>query len=85
MAWRSTPRWQGRVMTHIKEVGPIGTNPAPTAAFDRFAWRLAPFTLSMSVAMVILLAGLYVTTQYDGLQLAARDVQELALKQVLGG
>ncbi len=77
-------RWQGRLMARVEEIGPLDTAPGNTSAFDRFVWRLVPFTLAMSVALVILLAGLYVTTQYDGLQLTARDVQELTLKQVLG-
>ena len=78
-------RWQERLMVRIEEIGPLDAKPGFTAAFGRFVWRLAPFTLAMSVALVFLLAGLYVTTQYDGLQLTARDVEELTLKQALGG
>ena len=78
-------RWQERLMARIEEIGPLKARPGFTAAFGPFVWRLAPFTLAMSVALVFLLAGLYVTTHYDGLQLTARDVVELTLKQALGG
>jgi len=77
--------WQDRLMARIKEIGPIEAKPCFTAAFSQFVWRLAPFTLAMSVGLVFLLAGLYVTTQYDGLQLVTRDAEELVLKAVLGG
>jgi hypothetical protein len=78
-------RWQERLMARIGQIGPLTAKPGFTAAFGRFVWRLAPFTLVLSVALVFLLAGLYVTTRYDGLQLTARDVEELTLEQALGG
>lgn len=78
-------RWQERLMARVKEIGPFDAKPCFKTAFGRFVWRLAPFTLAMSVALMFLLAGLYVTTRYDGLQLTARDVEELTLKQALGG
>ena len=39
----------------------------------------------MSVEMVFLLARLYATAHYDGVQLFARYVEELTLRRILGG
>lgn len=77
--------WQGRLMARIGEIGPLDARPGFAAALDSLVWRIAPFTLAMSIAVVFFLAGLYVTTRYDGLQLTVRDAKELAVRQVLGG
>lgn len=78
-------RWKRRLMTRVEEIGPLKARPPVTATFDLLAWRLAPFTLVMSIILMLLLAGLYLTPRYDGLQLAVRDAKELALREVLGG
>jgi hypothetical protein len=77
--------WQGKLMTRIGEIGPLDARPRFPFALDSLVWKIAPFTLAMSVVLALFLAGLYVTTRYDGLQLTVRDAKELALRQVLGG
>jgi hypothetical protein len=78
------PGWQKRLMARIEEIGPLDARPRGIPALDSLVWRIAPFTLAVSVALVLILAGLYVTTRYDGLQLTLRDAQEIAIRQVLG-
>ena len=79
------PAWQKRLMARIEEMGPLDGRTRFAAALDSLAWRIVPFTLAMSVAVVLFLAGLYVTTRYDEIQLTVRDAQELALRQAIGG
>ena len=76
--------WQERLMARVREIAPAAMEPRFLPAFERLVWRLAPFTLAMSMVVMALLGRLYLTREYDGLQLLARYVEELTLKQIFG-
>jgi len=77
--------WQHALIERVREMGGAERKPRFLPAFERLVWKLVPVSLSLSVGMVFLLARLYTTAHYDGLQLFARYLEELALKRALGG
>jgi len=77
--------WQDALMARVRQMGGVEGKPRFLSAFEQLVWRLVPISLSMSAAIVFLLARLYTTAHYDGVQLFARYVEELALRRVLGG
>jgi hypothetical protein len=76
--------WQTRVMAHIEEMASEGERPDFLCAFEQFVWRLLPFALVTTLALAAVLAGLYATTEYNGLQLFAYHMEELTIEQVFG-
>jgi hypothetical protein len=77
--------WQGTLMARVRQVGGVEGKPRFLPAFERLVWKLVPISLPMSVGMVFLLARLYATAHYAGVQLFARYVEELTLRRILGG
>ena len=77
--------WQAALMTRVRQMGALERKPRFLSAFEQLVWRLVPISLSMSIGMILLLARLYTTPHYDGVQLFARYVEELTLRRVLGG
>ncbi len=78
-------RWQGTLMARVRDLGTAEMKPRFLPAFERLVWKLVPISLPMTVGMVFLLARLYTTARYDGVQLFTRYVEELTLSRILGG
>lgn len=76
--------WQHTLITQVMESKHVVQEPHFIPTLGQFVWRLAPATLALNVGLVILLALLHLTTQYNGLQLLVNNLQLLALEQVFG-
>jgi hypothetical protein len=76
--------WQDKLMSRIREMGSVPTKALFWPAFEQLVWRIAPVTCVMVVAVTAVLVRLYITTQYNGLQLIASYVEELVIKQIFG-
>ena len=72
-----------RVMMRVRQAGPSGSGERDVAGLEELAWRLAPVSCVLTVALIFLLVTLG-SVSADPLQSFFSSTEEAVMAQVLG-
>ncbi len=77
------PRWRSRLMTRIREIGPLEEKVRFLPSFEKLVWRLAPVTVPLVLILVFFLLKLGLCSGPDALHQLVNSVEEWTLAQLL--
>ncbi len=56
--------WQIKVMSHIRQIGPLNSESSYLELFDRFVWRFAPVACILIIVLAACLYNIDASTEY---------------------
>ena len=77
-------QWRTGLMARIRNEAQDAASPSYVIDFEHLVWKLFPASLAMSVGLAVMLGWLYLTTEYNGLQLFVYYMETLPLRQIFG-
>ncbi len=75
-------RWQDDVMQRIRKIRESEVTPNSPVGFGRFAWKLAPVTVLLILALTAFLIGSGLTSGYEMFEFVLDGTGELTLMQM---
>ena len=75
-------RWQDDVMQRIRKIRESEVAPSSPVAFGQFAWKLAPVTVLLILALTAFLIGSGFTSGYEVFKFVLDGTEELTLMQM---
>ena len=75
-------QWQHEVMSRIRTMDPIAAKPSFLLMLQQLAWRWAPVTCLLILALTLLLSAVSFTPDYEAVQLLMNGTEELTFVQV---
>ena len=77
--------WQVKVMSHIRSLGPLGSQANFSTLFSRFVWQFAPVACLLIVALTVALVNLDYSPEYEITVAFMIDPVEVTVGQLWGG
>ncbi len=81
-------RWQEEVMRRIRTARDVGVAPSSSMVFFQFAWKLAPITFLLILALTVVLMGSGLNFGYGGygvFEVGLDGPEELSLTEMTAG
>lgn len=75
-------RWQDDVMQRIRKIRESEVAPSSPVVFGQFAWKLAPVTVLLILALTAFLVGSGLTSGYAVFEFVLDGTEELTLMQM---
>lgn len=75
-------RWQDDVMQRIRKIRESEVAPSSPVVFGQFAWKLAPVTVLLILALTAFLVGSGLTSGYKVFEFVLDGTEELTLMQM---
>ncbi len=76
-------RWQIRVMSHVRDLGPLNVKTNFLELFEGFVWKFAPVVCLLILALTIILTKLDFVSDYEIAKAFMEDPLDFSLFQFL--
>lgn len=76
-------RWQIRVMSHVRSLGPLNAKTSYLEFFEGFVWRFAPVACLLILVLAIILTKLDFVSEYEIAKAFMEDPLDFSLFQFL--